>query len=90
MIQMSPYLQARERLLQEFERWSTSAAGAAALMADEGEGDELDAGEAFDRMEAQRIAETAPESGAYHAALKKTIAAAAMGGTGRGQRARAH
>ena len=37
--------------------------------------DEIDAAEAFERMQLERIAATDPNSTAYHAALRKTAAA---------------
>lgn len=38
-----------------------------------GEEEELDAGEAFERMQLGRITATDPDSAAYHAAAKKTL-----------------
>ncbi len=47
------------------------------------EEDELDAGEAFERMQMARITERDPDSLAYHQALRRTAAVGGPGGPSR-------
>ncbi|PNH09459.1 Kinesin-like protein KLP1 [Tetrabaena socialis] len=85
---------ARAVLLEAFDRWAgaqseatlkrMATAGRALPAAAGDEEDELDAGEAFERMHLARITERDPDSLAYHAALKRTTGPAANGGGGGG------
>ncbi|KAG2485910.1 hypothetical protein HYH03_015354 [Edaphochlamys debaryana] len=83
--ELEPLLQAaavaRAGLLEAFDRWAgAQSEGLLRRMATAGrampgapdEEDELDAGEAFERMQMARITERDPDSLAYHAALKRT------------------
>ncbi|GFR47649.1 hypothetical protein Agub_g9392 [Astrephomene gubernaculifera] len=77
---------ARAALLEGFDSWAAGqsegalrrmAAAARAVPGTPGEeDDELDAGEAFERMQLARITERDPDSLAYHAALRRSGAAA--------------
>ncbi|GIM16156.1 hypothetical protein Vretimale_18808 [Volvox reticuliferus] len=91
--ELEPQIQAasvaRATLLEAFDRWATTQSDATlkrmAATARNGPGpgddeDELDAGEAFERMQLARITERDPDSLAYHAAMRRT----AHGGGGGG------
>ncbi|KXZ54349.1 hypothetical protein GPECTOR_5g430 [Gonium pectorale] len=85
--ELEPQLQAvavgRAGLLEAFDRWAaTQSEATLKKMAAAGQGaadeeDELDAGEAFERMQLARITERDPDSLAYHAALRRTVGPAA-------------
>ncbi|EFJ50296.1 Kif9 type kinesin [Volvox carteri f. nagariensis] len=88
--QLEPYIQAvavaRAALLEAFDRWAATQSDATlrrlAAAGRNGSGggapgeeeDELDAGEAFERMQLARITERDPDSLAYHSALRRTAA----------------
>ncbi|GLC42055.1 Kinesin heavy chain [Pleodorina starrii] len=87
--ELEPQIQAvavaRGALLEAFDRWAAgqsdmvlkrmAAAGRAPGSPGGGEEeDELDAGEAFERMQLARITERDPDSLAYHAAMRRTAA----------------
>jgi hypothetical protein len=83
---------ARQSLLAEFEAWLATPAGTIALTSPPtanragggGSGaDELDAGEAFERMALQAASLQDPDSVAYTAALRKVGAGAGGGGSHR-------
>ncbi|GIL58915.1 hypothetical protein Vafri_13928 [Volvox africanus] len=93
--ELEPQIQAasvaRAALLEAFDRWAATQSDATlkrmAATSRNGPGpgdeeDELDAGEAFERMQLARITERDPDSLAYHAAMRRTAATAHGGGGG--------
>ena len=64
--------EAKKSLVEEFEKWMSAPYGASFAMASQTNDDEdLDAGEAFERMQIGRIVATNPDSAAFHSALRK-------------------
>ncbi|GAX79184.1 hypothetical protein CEUSTIGMA_g6624.t1 [Chlamydomonas eustigma] len=62
--------EAKQNLVDEFNRWVGSPQGLFTLSQDEDDA-ELDAGEAFEKMQVGRIMAKNPESSAFHAARRK-------------------
>lgn len=77
--------EAKQKLLDEFNNWYATV-GMLALNKAGGRGadvDELDPGEAFDKMQMERIVAFDPDSTAYYAARKKTAHVAKPANKGR-------
>ncbi|KAL6745955.1 kinesin-like protein [Haematococcus lacustris] len=77
--------QAKQELITEFDNWVAMQGGNVAGLNLGGSGaeeSELDAGEAFERMQLARLAANDPDSAVFHSALKKTAGVRASGAFG--------
>ena len=67
--------EAKKNLLEEFEKWMSSPFGASFAMSQNIDDEDLDASEAFERMQTGRVVASNPDGAAFHAALRKAQAA---------------
>lgn len=84
---------ARQKLVGDFEEWyrasyedNEGAADASMHGRADGDGEELDDGEKFDRLEVERVMMEAPDSLAYHNAAKNVFRKTTVGAHGKSKR----
>lgn len=66
--------EAKKSLFEEFEKWMSAPYGASFALAQNADDEDLDAGEAFERMQIGRVVASNPDGAAFHAALRKAQA----------------